>query len=676
MPKTPDLQTIAQGKLCTRTFRSIPNTYDKEKRSVRAVIASEAPTKVFDWERFDIVDEVLLMDGMELPENRQVPLLDCHQRYELEDMIGSCRDFAPNAATMECGVYFDSTDEGTAAETKMREGHLTDLSAGYDPLESTWIGENETGIVKGRTFTGPVKVTSRWRLREVSAVPIGADEISKFRTLRSSQNVKQLLITRGLSPDATEEEMIRFLQTEFKPISNSTTTRGVQNMDPDKKEPTTLEIRTQERQAEKIRQSEIRAIADKYADRFKADDQYKDMESLRNHAIDQQWNREQFSEAVLDRIADGKRTQLVDDDTAADKIGMSKKDLSKYSLTRAILELGSGRQLDGIEREASDAYAAKIGIKPNGIFLPPDLTTGVRQSMPAELTRMLNKYGISARALSSATAAAGGYTVGTEVLGASMIELLRNKTRLAQMGARQLSGLKGNIAIPRQAGGATTYWLSPNGTVTASDQSFAQLGLTPHRLVGDTAYDKELMVQSSIDVEAFVREDLMRVLAIAKDLAGINGSGVNGQPLGIMNLTGLNTQTFSGAPTWAKVVEFNTKLGVSNVAEDSRAWLSTPGVQGKWLSTPKATNYPIFIMDDGGKVLGKDFFDTNQVPSDKVIYGNWSDLIMADWAGIDVVVDPYSLKKTGQIEVTIMLWCDFGARHTPSFCVSTDSGAQ
>jgi hypothetical protein len=168
----------------------------------------------------------------------------------------------------------------------------------------------------------------------------------------------------------------------------------------------------------------------------------------------------------------------------------------------------------------------------------------------------------------------------------------------------------------------------------------------------------------------------MRILAIEKDRAAINGSGTNGEPLGLMNLTGLNSVSFSAAPTWAKVVSFNTKLGQSNVADDSRAWLSTPGVMGSWQSTPKVTNFPIFLIGDDGKVMGKMFLDTNQVPSDKVIYGNWSDLILADWAGIDIVVDPYSLKRTGQIEVTIQLWTDMGVRHTPSFCVSTDSGAQ
>src|SRR3989337_1116814 len=182
---------------------------------------------------------------------------------------------------------------------------------------------------------------------------------------------------------------------------------------------------------------------------------------------------------------------------------MSAKEKRQYSLLNAIrgmwLQKEGGKPFDGIEREASEAVAKMTGKKPNGFFIPEDIFNPRAVMQTGDGTK-------------------GGFTVGTDVLGGEMIEPLRNKTLIAKLGARQLSGLVGNVAIPRVTGGAIAYWLPETGEVTASEQAFGQLGLTPHRLVGDTAYTKELLMQSSIPVEAFIRDDLMRVLAIAIDL--------------------------------------------------------------------------------------------------------------------------------------------------------------
>jgi len=301
--------------------------------------------------------------------------------------------------------------------------------------------------------------------------------------------------------------------------------------------------------------------------------------------------------------------------------------------------------------------------------------------------RIPNDVVVHKRALGTATGSAGGFTVDTEVLGTSLIELLRNQTLVAELGARQLSGLTGNIAIPRQSGGATAYWLPPNGAVTASDQTFAQLGLVPHRLVADTAYDKELLNQSSISIEAFVREDLMRILAIEKDRAALFGLGSAGQPLGIANVTGIGSVSFSAAATWAKIVSFETKVAQANALLGKMAYLTSPGVRGVWKTATKiaSSQYSSFLWDTGangsGMVNGYRAEATNQILStgtyaDRVFFGNWADLILADWAGIDVVVNPYTLAKNGQIEVTITLWTDNGVRHAASFALSSDSGAQ
>ena len=349
-------------------------------------------------------------------------------------------------------------------------------------------------------------------------------------------------------------------------------------------------------------------------------------------------------------------------------IGLSEKEKKQYSLLHAIRSSWQAREFgarfDGLEKEASDAVAKLIGKEAAGFFIPEDMMT-------------FNPKAV----MQAGDATKGGFTVGTDILGGELIEILRNKMYISRLGARSLSGLVGNVAVPRVTGGATAYWLSETGVVTAADQAFGQLGLTPHRLVGDTAYTKELLMQSSISVEGFIREDLMRVLAIALDLAAVNGSGASGQPVGILNTTGIGAVTFGAAATWAKVIDFETQVANANADLGALAYLTTPAVRGKWKGAVKVSGQAIFLWEKGaaadlGEVNGYPAAATKQVPSDKVIHGNFADLLVASWAGIDVVVDPYSLKKSGQIEITITNWADIGIRHAGSFCASSDSGAQ
>jgi HK97 family phage major capsid protein len=334
------------------------------------------------------------------------------------------------------------------------------------------------------------------------------------------------------------------------------------------------------------------------------------------------------------------------------------KYLGEFSVLKALREASEGR-LSGIEKEFSDEFCRvnKRTREANSFTIPCNL--------PMRGTRVLN----------ASSQTAGGFLVGTEVQGGMLIELLRNRLLVMQLGATNLSGLVGNVGIPKHATSGTAYWNAEQASTTDSDQSFGQLGLVPHTVTGRTKYTKQLLAQASIDVENFVRSDLLDTMAVARDLAYINGSGASGEPLGLMNISGLNTVTFGGAPTWSKCIDCQKELKIDNVAEARLAYISTPATEAKWQTTVKVTNQAVFLLEDG-KVGGKPFFSTNQVPSDKVIFGNWSELIIADWDGIEIVVDPYTAAATRHAIITISQMTDCGVRHSVAFTVSTDSGAQ
>ncbi|MGI6655252.1 MAG: hypothetical protein ACOX5Z_00170 [Desulfobulbus sp.] len=149
------------------------------------VLATERPTPVFDWERYEVVDEVLLVGGMLAPPAGQVPLLDTHSRYSVRDVLGHVRDFA---SAMEDGfaavtgrVFFADDPASRSAADKILAGHITDGSVGYRQLKSIWVPDGEQITFGGRLYAGPVRLTYQWELREFSATPIGADILAKAK---------------------------------------------------------------------------------------------------------------------------------------------------------------------------------------------------------------------------------------------------------------------------------------------------------------------------------------------------------------------------------------------------------------------------------------------------------------------------------------------------------------
>ena len=378
-------------------------------------------------------------------------------------------------------------------------------------------------------------------------------------------------------------------------------------------------------------------------------------------------------------------------------IGMTHKEKRRYSLTRAVNRIAAREALDGFEREVSDECAKKFRRETPaaGFLVPHDVAEFNDREMIAAMLRVNpslagTRHGQQMqRALQANVFTGAGALVGTELLGGSLIELLRNKTLLTQLGVGTMSGLQGNIAIPRQTGAATAYWLAEGDSVTASQQAVAQVGATPRKLAAQTGYNKQLLAQSSIDTEAFVRDDLMRVLAIAKDLAGIAGTG-GAQPLGILNGPTSNassenllqTVTYSAAATWAKQLSFETNIMTQNADIGSINWLTNITSRNAWKQIAKiGSTYPVFLCDDENRCNGYPVNVTNQIGTsgtyaNRAILGAWSQALFCDWAGMDVVVDPYTQAASGQVIVTLSMWTDFIVRHWPSFCVSTDSAAQ
>ena len=196
-------------------------------------------------------------------------------------------------------------------------------------------------------------------------------------------------------------------------------------------------------------------------------------------------------------------------------------------------------------------------------------------------------------------------------------------------------------------------------------------------------FTNQLLAQSSIGMESFVRNEINLRLNIEIDRTSWMGTGVAGQPKGIFNLdttnSGIKTVAFGAAPTWAKVLEFESKLGEANSLRGIPSWVTTYPVLAKWKGTSKDSGSGMFLASEGGQANGYQINPTNQFAAPNanfVIFGNFSDMILARWAGVDLVVDPYTLAASGKVRIVALTHVDIAYRHPESFVVSTDTGNQ
>jgi HK97 family phage major capsid protein len=344
------------------------------------------------------------------------------------------------------------------------------------------------------------------------------------------------------------------------------------------------------------------------------------------------------------------------------EIGLDDDEKESYSIVRAINNFVSTGQFSGLEHEASEAAKKRYGRNVDGLVIPTDV---------------LNHS--SKRALSAGAATAGGNTVATDLLGASFIDLLRNSSVVAQTGATYLNGLQGDVAIPRQSGAATAYWLTEVAAVTDTAQTVDQVTMSPKGLSAQTTWSKQLLAQSSISIEQFVRQDLASVLAIAQDLAAINGTGSSGQPTGVMSATGIATVTSGGtSAAYTDMVNLEKEVAVDNALSGSLSYITNAKLIAKLKRTEIASNTAKFVYDSG-QVNGYPMHLSNQLPAtystntkSAVVFGNWSDLLIGNWNGVDVVVDPYTAAGTRQVKIVTSLWTDIAVRHGESFAKCTD----
>lgn len=417
------------------------------------------------------------------------------------------------------------------------------------------------------------------------------------------------------------------------------------------------------------KRSEASALSEKASaeKRMLTDDELDEFELLRSEISGLKKNIEaaEFTEEQQRR----KAAELADQRRKKKNETPEQKFAKKFSLVRAIRMAGSNQALDGAEREAfeetkkeyrgfSQSLDGNVGVPSFVVY--PDLAQKRDQNVT--------------------TPADGGYTVPQDIVG--HISPLRPMPVVEQAGATVLRGLTGNVRFTKNAI-VTAAWEGETDQDEALTSAFDVLDMSPKRIAATGIISKQNIMQASMDIERIVADEIRSAIERGVDLASLNGASGGLDPTGILNTTGVNAVaigTNGGAITWAKVVEMATKVMEANGVTGQMTYVTTPGVMGMMKTTEKAANTGQFIYNDAAgdtPVNGYRNIYTNLMPSDltkgtgtnlhAMIFGVWASLYLGNWGGLDIVVDPYSAKRTAQVEYTVNSWWDVGVRHAAQF---------
>lgn len=394
----------------------------------------------------------------------------------------------------------------------------------------------------------------------------------------------------------------------------------------------------------------------------------------------------------FEELLDTEKRDMGDDGITTTVITAPNKDnpdgvKKRYSFFRAIRQ-ANGKK-DGLELEMHqeairEARAAQVDDIPDehgpGFMVPLFLSHD-----PYTEKRVRER-----RDMLVGTATAGGHTVATDL--GELIPFLDPMMNIRALGARYLTGLVGNLDLPRRTARATGGWASEIAAFSQSDPTFDKIEMRPKRVGTYIESSVQLFNQSSVDVENLIRDDLQQCVAETVEIAAINGSGLSNQPTGILNTVGIGAVvggTNGLEPDWTHIVDLETALTAAKAAKGRLGYYTTPGIAGKLKKTPRDPGGGSYIWEGPaasgfGVLNGYAALTGTLMPSTltkgsssgvchAIVFGNWQDLIIGQWAGLYITVNPFTLDTQSEVRVTVAGWFDVAVRHAASFAAMQDA---
>lgn len=592
-------------------------------------LSSETPYRRYDWERAVEYDEVLSHRAgdvdlsMIAARGDSLPLLWNHDRDEFRGAVDGVT-LAPDGKLRARELQWSARPDAQALRADVEAGLIREVSVGYYRPDTYTIERAAApGAPEVRRYTG-------WMPFELSIVPIPADPT--------------VGVGRAASPAAPPSASPA---PETIPMSDTTP------------------------------QSPAAPVADRAGEiqKIAALGRQHDLTDLAVGLISEGKTLDEARDAMMAALAT--RTAATPAPAAP---AVHVKTDRRFSLVRAITgaaetQAGGRKSIDdGLEREVQQELARQGFVAQHGGFVMPlDATAYGRTRLAGNATSQ------------------GQSLIFTEA--GEFIPMLRNRAQCVNLGARVLTGLTANISMPRQLTAASGQWLgeNPGSNVTESSLTLGAIAMSPKTFLVTTSFTRLLNFQApgaNVQADQLVQKDLETVVALELDRVGLHGSGSGAEPRGILNTVGVSTTDVTagaqgGAPTWVNVTQLPARVAAANAEAESMAYLTTPEIRARMQAAQKfPTSAADAIWTQPGVLNGYRAEVSNQVRKNLVkgtnsdchaiIFGDWSQLVFGIWGGVEMVLDPYALKKQGVIEATIYLAADTAVRQPAGFAAQID----
>ena len=539
-----------------------------------------------------------------------------------------------------------------------RRGYAT-IKWSRNPNATEKRNDVEDGIISQVSFAyqineieerGDQMVVTSWKAMEISLVSVPADaSVGVGRSLEKGDKIEiKMVADSPPEEDAADLEQSREALTAQAPSSSPTLTS--KNMEQTKEAASKAVEAEQKRSqdiivAERSRANTVTAMGEKYNCPDLAHKLNQDGASVEDarHAINT------YREERLNNV---EQTQI----QKAPEVGLDQKEIKRFSFTRALHALSNptdrqAQEAAAFEREVSDATSKKYGRPAGGILVPNEVLEQKRD-------------------LTVGSATAGGNLVATELLAGSFIEQLKNSMAIMAANPSMLTGLDGNISIPRQTSGSTAYWVGEGSSPTESNLAFDQVNMTPKTIGAFVDYSRRLLLQASVDVEQRIRNDIAQNIALELDRAAIYGTGSSNQPLGIKDTTGIGTQTITTFGSFAEYIAMETDIAVANAEVANMFYIINSSARGALKSTEVASNTGKFVFENN-QINGYNAIVTNQLQNNDCLFGDFSKFTIGMWSGLDLTVDPYAGATSGNVRVIALQDVDYAVTQPGAFCFGT-----
>jgi HK97 family phage major capsid protein len=575
-----------------------------------------------------------------------LPIIATHGSGQVN--VGLIDDLRIEGGKMRGMARFGKRPEARGYEEDVLSGVIRSVSAGYSRMHATIRRDG-------------VLVTDRWMPSHVAMVAEPADINAGF--YRSAGEPAEAFVIEQ------EQEAATQIAAEAAAVRDAVTTPAGIPAEPKGRQMSEAatapagappaEPKQPVGNAVEIEGARVKAITN-LAKACNADDRFV------RHWISTGASVETVSEELMKVV----ETRSQSAPTSPAMLGMERKEVENWSLFRAMRALDSGDwEKAGLELAASKAVQERTQIAPrskHSILVPLDV---LARSMQINAMRQA----AARRDLTAASGPAGGYLVETENQG--FVELLRNASVCYAMGATRLSGLQGNVTIPKRTAGATGYWLATESTaITESNQTFGQIAMSPKTCGAYNEISRQLMMQSSPAAEDLVMSGLALDVGTAVDLAGLNGSGAAGQPLGVIGTSGIGTTASLATLAYTQIMEFQTDVAAANALGGNLGYVTTPTVAGLGKIRVKYTSTASPLWEgrlERGLIDGYPAMSSNQMPAGNILYGDWSQLVIGEWGVLEIAVNQQANFPAGIIGVRALYSVDVAVRIPGAFSLGT-----